>query len=77
MDKVIKPVLAGAGKPKRGRKPRNQNPIDTHYQAIQFEMLDCSGSLVLQHNLSTKLSTCRRNKRLIRVDDVGSNNSDQ
>jgi len=39
MDKVIKPVLAGAGKPKRGRKPRNQNPIDTHYQAIQFEML--------------------------------------
>ena len=37
-DKVIKPVLAGAGKPRRGRKPKNQSPIDAHYEAIQFQM---------------------------------------
>jgi hypothetical protein len=37
-DKVIKPVLAGAGKPRRGRKHKNQNPIDDHYEVIQFQM---------------------------------------
>jgi hypothetical protein len=37
-DKVIKPVLAGAGKPRRGRKPKKQSPIDAHYEAIQFQM---------------------------------------
>jgi hypothetical protein len=37
-DKVIKPVLAGAGKPRRGRKPKHQSPIDAHYEAIQSQM---------------------------------------
>jgi hypothetical protein len=37
-EKVIKPVLAGAGKPRRGRKPKNQSPIDAHYEAIQSQM---------------------------------------
>ena len=37
-EKVIKPVLAGAGKPRRGRKPKNQSPIDDHYEAIQSQM---------------------------------------
>jgi hypothetical protein len=37
-DKVIKPVLAGAGKPKSGTRPKNQSPIDTHYEAIQSQM---------------------------------------
>jgi hypothetical protein len=37
-DKVIKPVLAGAGKPRGGRKPKNQSPIDAHYEAIQSQM---------------------------------------
>lgn len=37
-EKVIKPVLAGAGKPGGGRKPKNQSPIDAHYEAIQFQM---------------------------------------
>lgn len=37
-EKVIKPVLAGAGKPKRGRPPKVQNPTDTHYAALQVEM---------------------------------------
>lgn len=37
-EKVIKPVLAGAGKPKRGPKPKHQSPIDALYQAIQLAM---------------------------------------
>ncbi len=37
-NKVIKPILAGAGKPRRGRKPKNQSPIDAHYEAIQLQM---------------------------------------
>lgn len=37
-EKVIKPVLAGAGKPRRGRKPKDQNPVDAHYETIQFQM---------------------------------------
>lgn len=37
-EKVIKPVLAGAGKPKCGRPPKFQNPTDTHYAALQVEM---------------------------------------
>src|SRR3990172_3454753 len=37
-DKVIKPVLAGAGKPRRGRPPKLVNAVDAHYEAIQVEM---------------------------------------
>lgn len=37
-EKVIKPVLAGAGKPKRGPKPKHQSLLDTLYQAIQLAM---------------------------------------
>jgi len=37
-EKVIKPVLAGAGKPRRGPKPKHQSLIDVHYQIIQVEM---------------------------------------
>jgi len=37
-EKVIKPVLAGAGKPRRGRKPKDQSPLDAHYETIQFQM---------------------------------------
>ena len=37
-EKVIKPVLAGAGKPKRGPKPKHQSPIDLLYQTIQLAM---------------------------------------
>jgi hypothetical protein len=37
-EKVIKPVLAGAGQPKRGRKPQFPDPIDTQYQNIQTDM---------------------------------------
>ncbi len=38
-EKVIKPVLAGAARPKRGRKPRDVAPIDLHYTNLQTEML--------------------------------------
>jgi hypothetical protein len=37
-EKVIKPVLAGAGKPKCGPKPKHQSAIDAHYRTLQLEM---------------------------------------
>lgn len=37
-EKVVKPVLAGAGRPKRGPKPKNPSRIDTHYRVLQHEM---------------------------------------
>lgn len=39
-EKVIKPVLAGAAKPKPGPKPRHQSPLDVLYQAIQLAMFN-------------------------------------
>jgi len=39
-EKVIKPVLAGAGKPKRGPKPKHQSPVDVLYQTIQMAMFN-------------------------------------
>jgi hypothetical protein len=38
LDKVIKPLLAGAGKPTPTRQPDHDGPVDRHYQAIQREM---------------------------------------
>jgi hypothetical protein len=37
-EKVLKPVLAGAGNPKRGRKPKHQSQTDLHYANMQTEM---------------------------------------
>jgi hypothetical protein len=37
-EKVIKPVLAGAGKPKPGRPPKRVHPLDRHYDNLQAEM---------------------------------------
>jgi hypothetical protein len=37
-EKVIKPVLAGAGKPKPGRPPKRMHPLDVHYENLQSEM---------------------------------------
>jgi len=37
-EKVIKPVLAGAGKIRRGPKPKYQNQTDLYYANIQTEM---------------------------------------
>jgi len=37
-EKVIKPVLAGAGKPKPGRPPKRIHPLDMHYEHLQSEM---------------------------------------
>jgi DNA-binding transcriptional ArsR family regulator len=36
--KILKPLLAGAGKRKTGPKPTNQCEIDLHYKNIQIEM---------------------------------------
>jgi hypothetical protein len=38
-EQVIKPVLAGVYRPKRGRPPKNLHPLDDHYQKLQCEML--------------------------------------
>jgi hypothetical protein len=37
-EKVIRPVLAGASKPKRERKPKEQSLVDDHYETIQQHM---------------------------------------
>jgi hypothetical protein len=37
-EKVIKPVLAGAGRPKPGRPPKWVHPLDVHYENLQREM---------------------------------------
>jgi hypothetical protein len=37
-EKVIKPVLAGAGKPKPGRPPKKIHPLDVHYENLHREM---------------------------------------
>jgi len=38
-EQVIKPVLAGVCRPKRGRPPKTLYPLDDHYQKLQREML--------------------------------------
>jgi len=37
-EKVLRPILAGVGKPKMGRKPKNWSPMDKHYEAIRQDM---------------------------------------
>jgi len=37
-EKVIQPILAGMGKPKLGRKPKNWSRIDEHYQTLRLSM---------------------------------------
>jgi hypothetical protein len=37
-EKVLRPILAGVGKPKMGRKPKNWSSIDEHYDAVRQHM---------------------------------------
>ena len=37
-EKVLKPILAGAGKPRPGRNPKHQSQVDIHYANIQTEL---------------------------------------
>jgi hypothetical protein len=37
-EKVLKPVRAGVGRPKRGRPPKNIHPLAVHDQQLQCEM---------------------------------------
>jgi hypothetical protein len=46
-EKVIKPVLTGACRPKRGRPPKSIAPLDIHYTRLQKEMLATFQSLHL------------------------------
>jgi hypothetical protein len=34
-EKILRPILAGVGKPKMGRKPKNWSSIDEHYEAVR------------------------------------------
>ncbi len=47
LDKVIKPLLAGADKRRLETMPDNPHPIDRHYEAIQREMRDLFNALGL------------------------------
>ena len=38
-EKVLKPVLAGVCRPKRGRPPKTLHVLDVHYQNLQRELL--------------------------------------
>jgi hypothetical protein len=38
-EKVLRPILAGVGKRKTGRKPQNWSLIDEHYETIQLCLL--------------------------------------
>ena len=38
-EKVLKPILAGVCRPKRGRPPKNVHQLDVHYQNLQRQML--------------------------------------
>lgn len=38
-EKVLKPVLAGIFRPKRGRPLKNIHPLDVHYETLQRDML--------------------------------------
>ena len=38
-EQVLKPVLAGVSRPKRGRPSKNLHPLDVHYQKLKVEML--------------------------------------
>jgi len=44
-EKVLKPVLAGAAKPRRGPRPKSMTPLDIHYLNIQREMLKTLATL--------------------------------
>jgi len=44
-DKVIRPLLAGAGKPRPGAPPKHQNTVDSHYERLQAEMRNLFTSL--------------------------------
>jgi len=46
-EKVLKPVLAGVCRPKRGRPPKNVHVLDVHYQRLQREMLTTLQTLKL------------------------------
>lgn len=55
-EKVLKPVLAGAGKAKLGRPPKQVHAFDVHYNNLQREGLS-----------RAILGRARRRKELIRA----------
>jgi hypothetical protein len=46
-EKVIKPVLAGLGRPRRGPRPKFIDPLDQHYDNLQRELRSTFQTLAL------------------------------
>lgn len=46
-EKILEPVLAGAGRPKRGAPPKNLQPVERHYAQMQRQMLEAMDALGL------------------------------
>jgi hypothetical protein len=46
-EKVLQPLLAGTGRRRNSRKPRNRGTIDVHYEALQARMQDLFQALGL------------------------------
>ena len=47
LDKVLKPLLAGTGRPQIPRQPNREGALDRHYEAIQREMQELFDALGL------------------------------
>lgn len=47
-DKIIQPILAGAGRPKVGRPPKSRSDLDLQYFKVQTDMLDLFQLLGIQ-----------------------------
>lgn len=46
-EKILKPIMAGAGRPHVGRPPKNLHPIDIHYQNLLQELKETFQTLGL------------------------------
>ena len=44
-EQVLKPILAGAGRKRLGRPPKNMDPIDQHYLNLRSELFDTLNKL--------------------------------
>jgi len=47
LDKILKPLLAGTGRPQTPRQPNREGALDRHYEAIQREMQELFDALGL------------------------------
>src|SRR2546422_10275346 len=63
-EKVLRPILAGVGKRKSGRKPKNWSLIDEHYETIRQDMFTPFRRPAHRSLETTKFCRCYFGKRL-------------